>query len=62
MHNRLKSVSLGTLMLSLSLPVGIAESQTKGNVQTTLIAQAQTTQERKAESIRLYELATQQSD
>ena len=60
MHYRLKSLSLATLVLSLSLPVGVAESQTRENVQTTLTAQAQTTQERRDEALRLNELGVQQ--
>lgn len=47
-------------MLSLSLPVGVAESQTRGNVQTTLIAQAQTTQQPKDEALGLNQLGVQQ--
>ncbi|MEH2440696.1 CHAT domain-containing protein [Nostoc sp.] len=60
MHYRLKSLSLATLVLSLSLPVGVAESQIRGNVQTTLTAQAQTAQERKDEALRLNRLGVQQ--
>ena len=60
MHYRLKFLSLATLVLSLSLPVGVAESQTRGNVQTTLTAQAQTNQERKDEALRLSQLGVQQ--
>jgi CHAT domain-containing protein/Flp pilus assembly protein TadD len=54
----LKSLSLATLMLSLSLPVGVAESQTRETVQPT--AQAQTTQELNNEALRLNQLGIQQ--
>ncbi|MEH2263297.1 CHAT domain-containing protein [Nostoc sp.] len=60
MHYRLKSLSVATLVLSLSLPVGVAESQIRGNVQTTLTAQAQTTQELNEEALRLNRLGVQQ--
>ncbi|MCF2151308.1 tetratricopeptide repeat protein [Desmonostoc muscorum LEGE 12446] len=60
MHYRLKSLSIATLVLCLSLPVGVAESQIRGNVQTTLTAQAQTTQEHRDEALRLNELGLQQ--
>ena len=59
MHYHLKSLSLATLVLSLSLPVSLTESQTRKIVQTTT-AQAQTTQQQKAEALRLNQLGLQQ--
>jgi CHAT domain-containing protein/Tfp pilus assembly protein PilF len=62
-YYRLKSLSVASLVLSLSLPVGVAESQTKGNVQTTLIAQPQMMikqSERLFEGLQLYELGKAQ--
>ncbi|BAY61706.1 TPR repeat-containing protein [Calothrix brevissima NIES-22] len=60
MHNRLKSLSLASLVLYLSLSVGVAESQTKENVQTSLTAQTQTTQELRNEALRLKQLGDHQ--
>ena len=59
-HYRLKSLSLATLLLSLSLPVVVAESKPrKIIVPTPLTAQAQTTKERLFEALRLIEVGMQ---
>lgn len=50
---RLKSLSLVTLVLSLSFPVGVAESRTKEIIPTTLTAQTETTEPRKDEALGL---------
>ncbi len=63
MNYHLKSLTLATLVLSLTLSVGVAESKTREILQkdssepTPLTAQSQTTQERKAEAARLVEVA-----
>ncbi|WP_053539789.1 CHAT domain-containing protein [Anabaena sp. WA102] len=50
---RFKSLSLVTLVLSLSFPVGVAESRTKEIIPTTLTAQTETTEPRKDEALGL---------
>ncbi|BBD63366.1 TPR repeat-containing protein (plasmid) [Nostoc sp. HK-01] len=60
MHYRLKSLCFATLVLSLSLPVDGAESQTKENVQTTVNAQMQRTQQRNGGGPQLNKLGLQQ--
>ncbi|MFM6039598.1 MAG: CHAT domain-containing protein [Sphaerospermopsis kisseleviana] len=50
---RLKSLSLVTLVLSLSFPVGVAESRTKEIIPTTLTAQTETTEPRQDEALGL---------
>ena len=59
MHYRLKSLSLMTLLLSLSLPVGVAESKTEGIVPAILTAQTGTTEQRKDKALRLFKLGIQ---
>jgi CHAT domain-containing protein len=58
-HYRLKYLSLMTLVLSLSFPVGVAESKTEGIVPATLTAQIGTTEQRKNEALRLFKLGIQ---
>lgn len=53
MHYRFKSLSLVTLVLSLSFPVGVAESKTKEIIPATLTAQTRTTEQRKNEALGL---------
>ncbi|WP_290598959.1 CHAT domain-containing protein [Anabaena sp. AL93] len=53
MHYRLKSLSLVTLVLSLSFPIGVAESKTKGIIPATLTANTETTEQSRAEALRL---------
>ena len=60
MHYRLKSLSLATLVLSLSFPVSVAESRTKGIIPATLTSQTETTKQRKEEALRLLQLGIQQ--
>jgi CHAT domain-containing protein/Tfp pilus assembly protein PilF len=61
MFYRLKSLTLATLVFSLILPVGAAESRTGEIVQVPPIAQTQTTQQRRDEAIRLNKVGVQQS-
>ncbi|MBJ7297464.1 MAG: tetratricopeptide repeat protein, partial [Dolichospermum sp.] len=48
-----------TLLLSLSLPVGVAESKTEGIVPAILTAQTGTTEQRKDKALRLFKLGIQ---
>jgi tetratricopeptide (TPR) repeat protein len=52
-YYRLKSLSLVTLVLSLSFPIGVAESKTKGIIPATLTANTETTEQSRAEALRL---------
>ncbi|MEA5504699.1 CHAT domain-containing tetratricopeptide repeat protein [Halotia wernerae UHCC 0503] len=60
MHYHLKSLSLITVVLSLTLPISTAESQTRRNVQIPVIAQSQPASRRKNEVLRLNQLGIQQ--
>ena len=53
MYYRLKSLSLVTLVLSLSFPIGVAESKTKGIIPATLTANTETTEQSRGEALRL---------
>jgi CHAT domain-containing protein len=52
-YYRLKSLSLVTLVLSLSFPIGVAESKTKGIIPATLTANTETTEQSRGEALRL---------
>ncbi|MBD2607053.1 tetratricopeptide repeat protein [Scytonema hofmannii FACHB-248] len=60
MFYRLKSLTLATLVFSLILPIGAAESRTGEIVQVPRTAQTQTTQQRRDEAIRLNKVGLQQ--